>query len=148
VALSLSDPGIVAHFRNELGAMAGGKVDLLFCNGDEARAWTGADNLESAAVRLRASAERFAITLGARGAWIYDGRELHQIPAAPVVAVDTNGAGDMFAGAFLYALTQGFDCRSAGRFANLAAAEVVSRYGPRLPPADHAQLVRQLRPVG
>lgn len=147
VALSLSDPGIVAHFRDELAAMAGGKVDLLFCNGDEARVWTGADSLDTAAVRLRESAERFAITQGAHGALIYDGRELHQIPAAPVVAVDTNGAGDMFAGAFLYALTQGFDHPSAGRFANLAAAAVVSRYGPRLPPADHAQLVRQLRPV-
>ncbi len=148
VALSLSDPGIAAHFGEQLRAMAGDRVDLLFCNGDEARAWTCADDLETAAVRLRASAERFAITLGARGALVYDGRELHQVPATPAVAVDTNGAGDMFAGAFLYALTRDCDCREAGRFANLAAAAVVSRYGPRLPPADHRALVAQLATAG
>ena len=144
VALSLSDPGIVTHYGEQLRAMAGGRVDLLFCNGDEARAWTSADDLETAAVRLRASAERFAITLGARGALVYDGRELHQVPATPAVAVDTNGAGDMFAGAFLYALSRDCDCRAAGRFANLAAAAVVGRYGPRLPPADHGALAAQL----
>ena len=141
VALSLSDPGIVAHFGSELRAMAGGRVDLLFCNGDEARGWTGADDVETAAERLQADAESFAITLGARGALVFDGRQLHRIPATPATAVDTNGAGDMFAGAFLYGLTQGFDHVAAGHFANLAAAAVVAQYGPRLAPARHADLV-------
>lgn len=145
VALSLSDPGIVAHFGNELRAMAGGRVDLLFCNGDEARGWTGADDVETAAERLQADAESFAITLGARGALVFDGRQLHRIPATPATAVDTNGAGDMFAGAFLYGLTQGFDHVAAGRFANLAAAAVVAQYGPRLAPAQHADLLQQFR---
>lgn len=145
VALSLSDPGIVAHFGNELRAMAGGRVDLLFCNGDEARGWTGADDVETAAERLQADAESFAITLGARGALVFDGRQLHRIPATPATAVDTNGAGDMFAGAFLYGLTQGFDHVTAGRFANLAAAAVVAQYGPRLAPAQHADLLQQFR---
>ncbi|MBK9426431.1 MAG: adenosine kinase [Gammaproteobacteria bacterium] len=145
VALSLSDPGIVAHFGSELRAMAGGRVDLLFCNGDEARGWTGADDVETAAERLQADAESFAITLGARGALVFDGRQLHRIPATPATAVDTNGAGDMFAGAFLYGLTQGFDHVAAGRFANLAAAAVVAQYGPRLAPAQHADLLQQFR---
>lgn len=143
VALSLSDPGIVAHFREELRAMAGGRVDLLFCNSDEARSWTGAHDVETAAERLRADAESFAITQGARGALVFDGHQLHQIPATAATAVDTNGAGDMFAGAFLYGLTQGFDHVAAGRFANLAAAAVVAQYGPRLAPAQHAELVAQ-----
>jgi sugar/nucleoside kinase (ribokinase family) len=50
----------------------------------------------------------------------------------PVDAVDSNGAGDMFAGAFLYALTRGEDFPTAGRFASLAAGTVVSQWGPRL----------------
>lgn len=145
VALSLSDPGIVAHFREPLQEMMGGPVDLLFCNSDEARAWTGADNLETAAVRLRESATTFAITRGAHGALVFDGHARHEVPGTPAVAVDTNGAGDMFAGAFLYALTQGLDHPSAGRFANLAAAEVVSHYGPRLPAAAHFPLAQRLR---
>lgn len=60
---------------------------------------------------------------------------------AAAVVVDIDGAGDRLAGAFLYALTQGFDYPSAGRLANQAAAAVVGRYGPCLPVADHPPLV-------
>lgn len=143
VALSLSDPGIVTHFRDELRAMAGGRVDLLFCNGEEARSWTGAPDVETAAERLRTDAATFAITLGARGALVFDGQQLHRIPATPATAVDTNGAGDMFAGAFLYGITRGFAPAAAGRFANHAAAAVVAQYGPRLLPARHRDLLQR-----
>lgn len=132
IAVSLSDPGIVAHFREALLAMMGGRVDVLFCNRDEALDWTDTDNIDEAASAMQAYAETFAITLGAEGALIYDGENMHRVLSQPVKAVDTNGAGDMFAGAFLYGITHGFDYARAGAFANAAAARVVSQYGPRL----------------
>jgi len=46
----------------------------------------------------------------------------------------------MFAGAFLYAITQGENYEPAGRFASLAASKVVSQYGPRLKPEQHQEL--------
>ena len=55
-------------------------------------------------------------------------------------AVDTNGAGDMFAGAFLYAITRGESFPTAGRFASLAAGNIVASYGPRLPAAGYQAL--------
>ena len=54
--------------------------------------------------------------------------------------MDSNGAGDMFAGAFLYAITRGEDFPTAGRFASLAAGKIVANYGPRLPAADYSAL--------
>jgi len=57
--------------------------------------------------------------------------------------VDSNGAGDMFAGAFIYAITRGEDFPTAGRFASLAAGKVVATYGPRLPAADYGALRRE-----
>jgi sugar/nucleoside kinase (ribokinase family) len=54
------------------------------------------------------------------------------VPAAKVKAIDTNGAGDMFAGAFLYAVTHGHSHSQAAWLANQAAAQVVSQYGNRL----------------
>ena len=54
------------------------------------------------------------------------------MPAATVKAIDTNGAGDMFAGAFLYAVTHGHSHIQAAWLANQAAAQVVSQYGNRL----------------
>lgn len=147
-ALSLSDPGMVAHFRDGLEQMLGDGVDLLFCNRDEALAWTGTRSLDEAAEAIAASARTFAITLGGDGALVCDGSRLHHIDPCPVTAVDTNGAGDMFAGAFLYGITQGFDFPRAGRLASIAAATVVTQYGPRLPLAKHQDVLRTFQNHG
>lgn len=140
-ALSFSDPGMVEFFRDGLQEMLGEKgVDLLFCNEAEATTWSGNDDLDATVEALGKISRSFAITLGARGALVYDGEQLIEIDAQPVQAVDTNGAGDMFAGAFLYALGAGHDYASAGNFASLAAARIVSRFGPRLSASEHDEV--------
>jgi len=140
VALSFSDPGMVMHFRAGLEEMVGDGVDLLFSNDAEALEWTGAGDLDAAMEALRGISRRMAITRGADGALLFDGNERHDVAAHAVQAVDSNGAGDMFAGAFLYALTRGEDFSTAGRFASLAAGTVVSQWGPRLPVKRYAEL--------
>ena len=147
-ALSFSDPGIVAHFRNGLQQMLGGGVDLLFCNEAEALQWTASTRLEDAATRLRSIAHSFAITLGAEGALVFDGRNTHRIAPHPVQAIDTNGAGDMFAGAYLYGITHGLGAAAAGQLASRAAAELVTHYGPRLPAAEHSRILRDFSAAG
>ena len=72
------------------------------------------------------------VTLGAKGAIAFDGSASYQIDAHTVEALNTNGAGDMFAGAFLYALSRGEGFQRAGEFAVRAAGEVVKYFGPRL----------------
>jgi sugar/nucleoside kinase (ribokinase family) len=142
-ALSFSDPGMVEYFRDGMIDMVGKRLDLIFCNEDEAMGWAQTDNLDVAVETLKKTAECFVITRGGDGALTYDGTTLTSIPAHKVQAVDTNGAGDMFAGAFLYAITRGEDFPTAGRFASLAAGKVVANYGPRLPAADYAALRRE-----
>lgn len=144
-SLSFSDPGIVGYFRDGLREMLGDRVDLLFCNRDEALSWAQTDNLEQAIAELKTIATTFAITLGADGALVYDGKQLHEIAPHKVKAIDTNGAGDMFAGAFLYAITQGQSFPEAGRLASVAAATVVADFGPRLSTAAQQQVLAQLK---
>lgn len=139
-ALSLSDPGMVEFFRDGLSDMIGKQVDLLFCNKDEALGWTNTDSIEAAAEALKDSARTFAMTMGKDGALVFDGKTLEHVAGEGVKAIDTNGAGDMFAGAFLYAITHGHSYAEAARLANHAAALVVSQYGPRLKPEQHAAL--------
>jgi sugar/nucleoside kinase (ribokinase family) len=140
-ALSFSDPGMVEFFRDGLQEMLGENgVDLLFCNEVEARTWSGTDDMDATVEALKQVARSFAITLGARGALVFDGEQLIEIDSHPVQAVDSNGAGDMFAGAFLYALGAGHDHGQAGRFASLAAARIVSRFGPRLSASEHDEV--------
>ena len=139
-AISLSDPGMVQYFKAGLQEMIGQQVDLLFCNRDEALGWTGETNVETAAEKLKSSARTFAITLGAEGSLVFDGQKLSKVSGELSQAIDTNGAQDMFAGAFLYAITHGHSYTDAARLANKAAAKVVSQYGPRLQPAQHAEI--------
>lgn len=140
VAVSFSDPGMLEHFPAQFRQLVGEGVDLIFANEAETLTWTGAASLEAALDALSLSARRYAVTLGAEGAVCFDGVEKHRIAAPAVNALDSNGAGDMFAGAFLYALTRGEDVATAGRFASLAASTVVSQWGPRLKPEQYATL--------
>ncbi len=131
-ALSLSDPNMVKYFKPGLQAMIGQQVDLIFANEAEAKGMADTDDLMTAVAVLKQLAREFVITRGAHGALIFDGQALIEIDAAPVKAIDTVGAGDMFAGAFLYGLTHGWNHHRAGRLAAEAAAQVVTRFGPRL----------------
>jgi len=142
-ALSLSDPAMVQFFRDGLIEMIGEGVDLLFCNKDEAISFTQTTNINDAIEALKKFATQFAVTCGSEGAFIFDGANLITVSANKVTAVDTNGAGDMFAGAFLYALSQGNDHKKAGEFASLAASKVVSQFGPRLKAEQHGELKKK-----
>lgn len=142
--LSLSDPAMVQFFRDGLLEMIGDGVDIIFCNQDEAMGFTQAHTLEDAITQLKTLANQFAITRGAQGAVIFDVENLIEVSAPRVNAIDTNGAGDMFAGAFLHAICQGYDYKTAGEFACVAAAKVVSQFGPRLKPEQYAALKLEL----
>jgi sugar/nucleoside kinase (ribokinase family) len=143
-AISLSDPGMVEFFKGGLQEMIGNRVNLLFCNETEAKGWADTDDVEQAIETLKSVADTFAVTLGAKGALVYDGEKIIDIAPHSVNAVDTNGAGDMFAGAFLYAITNGHSYEQAGKLASLASATVVSSFGPRLPALKHKELLTQI----
>jgi sugar/nucleoside kinase (ribokinase family) len=132
VAVSLSDPFVVAVFGDALREVIGGGVDLIFCNKDEAMAFTGTESLEAAAEALNQYTKTFAITDGANGAITFDGYIMNQSKGVEAKAIDTNGAGDMFAGAFLYAITAGKSYAWAANLANDCAARIVAQFGPRL----------------
>lgn len=143
-SLSLSDPAMVEFFKDGLVEMIGDKVDLLFCNEAEALHFSGTNTVEDAAQALQQYANGFAITLGAEGALLWDGEQQHKVEAARVTAIDSNGAGDLFAGAFLYGLSQGWDYPRAGKLASQAASTLVAQYGPRLRNEQYAELLERV----
>ena len=142
-SITLSDPSIVEYFRASFEKVIGNGVDLLFCNEDEALKYTETNNLLEAREKMKYIAKKFAITLGKNGVMIYDGDTFIDIESFPVQAIDTNGAGDMFAGAFLYAITHGHSYAQAGKIASLAASRVVSKFGPRLNAGQAQEIMEQ-----
>lgn len=144
-ALTFSDVNMVKFFKDGLIEMIGPSgVDLLFCNESEAKSFTGTSDLFHAREELKKVAKTFVITLGENGAMIFDGTTFIDIEPYAVKAVDSNGAGDMYAGAFLYALTHQHTYASAGKLASLAASKVVSQYGPRLKQQDAQSIKTQV----
>ena len=143
-ALTFSDPAMVKYFLDEMRGVVGQGVDLLFCNEEEAMLYTQTQSVSAAFEKLKECAKQFVVTLGPEGARVWDGQDSIEIDPFPVKAVDTNGAGDLFAGAFLYGITHGFDAAKAGRLASLASSQVVSKFGPRLEAIQAKALLAQL----
>ena len=131
-SMTLSDPNMVKFFRDSMTAMIGDGVDLLFANEDEAMELAGSDNLADAVQMFKKIARKFAITRGSEGALLFDGVMEISIEPQSVKAIDTLGAGDMFAGAMLYGLSQGMSFHQAGDLASLASGKIVTQFGPRL----------------
>ena len=143
-AMTFSDPSMVEHFKDGIAQIIGSGVDLLFCNEQEAMLWTGEENFSAACEKLQTNATKFAITRGGNGARLYDGQRYIDIAPHCVEAIDTNGAGDMFAGAFLFAITHGYDFETAGNLASLASATLVTVFGSRLEPGQHKELLGEM----
>lgn len=131
-AISLSDPNMVTYFRDGLCEIMGDKVDILFCNEQEAKLFTQSDDLSLAKEKLMDFAHSFVITLGSHGALVYNGNEFSHVLSYKTKVLDTVGAGDVFAGVFLYGITHGRSYFDSADLANFAASKVVAKFGPRL----------------
>jgi len=142
-APTLSDINMVKFFKDGLLEIADGGMDMMFCNEDEAKEMFEADSIEGCVDGMKAMAKQFAITRGSQGATLFDGQNVIDIAAVKVDPVDTNGAGDMYAGAFLYGMTQGQSFEQCGELAGAAAAKLITQFGARLPAAEMATIKKQ-----
>jgi sugar/nucleoside kinase (ribokinase family) len=142
IALTLSDSFVVERHRHALLAFIESQVDILFANESEICALFDGGNWAAAAREVRKRVEITAITRGERGSLILCPETEHIVSAAPVAkVVDTTGAGDAYAAGFLFGLANGRSLDICGELGSLAAAEVISHYGPR-PETSLAELAK------
>ncbi len=145
IALTLSDPAMVQYARQGLDELVDDGVDLLFCNEHEAMMYTETDSVDDALAKLKLLSKHIVITLSAKGALIHHDGQTFNVPGRKVTAVDANGAGDAFAGAFLYAVNAGLGYKTAAELAILVSSEVVAKFGPRLDIDVYAQLLQNFQ---
>jgi len=131
-AISLSDPSMVEIFRDNLVKILGNGVDHLFCNEEEALTWAGTDRLDIAVAELKDVGKCLNVTLGKQGSLAVTPHDQTMVPGYEVKAVDTNGAGDMYAGACLFGWCAGMDPAQSAAFGNYAAARLVQTFGARM----------------
>ena len=132
VSLALSDVFCVERHRDAFLDLVHHHIDLLFANEAEIKALYRTDDLDVALRLVRSATAIAAITRGPRGSIVLAEGSTLEIEAAPVErVVDTTGAGDLYAGGFLYGLTNGASPAACGRLGSLAAAEIISHVGAR-----------------
>lgn len=131
VALTCSDAFVVNVFGEAFFA-AMKQADLLFCNATEAQAVTGEATAQAAFAKLKEFVPNAVVTDGPNGSFVRYGGEQTHAAAFPCEPKDLTGAGDMFAGAFLYGISQGVPPGKAARAANFLAMKVITQVGARL----------------
>ncbi|WP_338412150.1 adenosine kinase [Psychrobacter raelei] len=153
IAVSFADPAVVNFAKDGLLQMLGDGVDVIFCNVEEAKLFTGADDIKAAAQALTDFCQLAVVTSGAQDTMICERSEAGQLSliqvATPKVdtVIDTNGAGDNYSGAFLYALANDCTLTQCGQLAGQVASQVVQQFGPRLSLEQYQGIAQQVLPA-
>ncbi|MCP3952489.1 MAG: adenosine kinase [Desulfobacterales bacterium] len=134
ISLDLASFTVVEDAADILGDLVDQYVDILIANEDEARAFTGFSDEEQAIRALSERADLAVLKIGARGSRVaFEGQVTRIEPAGTGAAVDTTGAGDLWAAGFLYGLVNGFDLAKSGRLGSACGYEVCQVVGAGIP---------------
>ena len=145
VSFTLSDSFVVNSFKESLIEFIDSYVDILFCNEVEAKAMTGESDSLSAFKKLQATVDTVFLTLGSKGSLVgKGGQEPVEVKTFPVKAVDTTGAGDLFAAGALYGVLNNHSLEESAVIGSYCAAQVVSHMGGRLPLSSHTDVAKIL----
>ena len=139
-ALDFSSFGVVETCRGVIDELLDQKmIDIVIANEDEAFAYAGVK--EEAALEVLAKKAKVAVVkVGKKGAFIAKDGVVTKVDAKVVKAVDTTGAGDLWASGFLYGYLSGWDMLRSGNLASLVASEVVQVMGAQIPDEGWARI--------
>ena len=144
-AVSLSDAGIVNGFKDKFLEIESYGIDMIFCNDDEAVAFAGTNDLDEAIEYYKSKPYMTAITKGSEGSVVISNGKKIFSPAVEIDPVDTNGAGDMYAGSFMHAYLNGYDIETCAEFSNYASSKIVETFGPWLTPEGYTEVINKLK---
>jgi sugar/nucleoside kinase (ribokinase family) len=132
VSLDLASHNVVRENIGFLQGMVAKYVDIVFANEEEAMAFSGKNSPHEALVTISPQCRITVVKLGKNGSLIRQKDEHHQIGCIPARAVDTTGAGDLYAAGFLYGLIQGYPLNVCGNIGSLLSGKVVEVVGAKL----------------
>jgi sugar/nucleoside kinase (ribokinase family) len=134
ISLDLASFTVVRQAKSVLDDLIVQYVDILIANEDEALAYTGIQDEAQALDRLARDTDIAVLKVGARGSYIQHAGEVFRIPAqGDGTAIDTTGAGDLWASGFLYGLVNGLGLEKSGQLASACGYEVCQVVGADIP---------------
>lgn len=135
ISLELASFEVVNVARDWILAQLKEGVHIVFANEDEIRALFETDeSYDNQARHLASFGGIGVVKIGKDGAWVAKGQELHSIqPVKVAKVIDTTGAGDAWAGGFLYGYLRGYSVAASGALGSALGAECVQHLGPAIP---------------
>ncbi len=143
VALSYSDPFVVETYRKDFLEITEKYCDIVFCNREEARSLSQASDIKQAIAYLQDKVKLAFITDGDKGCHVLHQGEGSHVGGFAAKTIDTNGAGDAFAGGVLYGLANGYDPLASAHWGNYLGSEIVSLHGARLQ-KDYSNQIKEI----
>ena len=132
IILSLSDSFCVDRHRESFLDLINDFVDILFCNEEELKSLFKSIDLEQCKIKINSLCELAAITLGEKGSIIVNKNKTEFIkPFLFGKAIDTTGAGDIFAGGFIHGLINKLSLNNCGQIGSICAGHIVTQIGSR-----------------
>jgi len=134
ISLDLASFTVVEQSLELLERLVADYVDILIANEDEARAFTGESEEKPALSALSEKADIAVLKVGPRGSHIaYGGEAVHIQSMGDGTALDTTGAGDLWAAGFLFGLVNGYELEKCGRLGSACGYEVCQVIGAHIP---------------
>ena len=132
IILSLSDSFCVDRHRESFLNLIKNFVDILFCNEEELKSLFQVVNLDQCETEIKSLCELTAITLGDKGSLIVNKNKTDLIkPFVFGKAIDTTGAGDIYAGGFIHGLIKNLSLNDCGQIGSICAGHIVTQIGSR-----------------
>ena len=132
IILSLSDAFCVDRHRESFLDLINDFVDILFCNEEEVKSLFKINDLEKCKIKIKSLCELTAITLGEKGSLIVNKNKTELIkPFLFGKAIDSTGAGDIFAGGFIHGLINNLSLNDCGQIGSICAGHIVTQIGSR-----------------
>ncbi len=147
ISLDLGSFTLVEESRGFLDEIIDRFVDILIANEDEARVYTGCEDERRAAAALGERVDIGVLKVGPRGSYIrHGGQTLRVAPLGDGEAVDSTGAGDLWAAGFLYGLVEGLPLEKCGQLGSACGFEVCQVTGANVPDEGWQRIRRLLPP--
>ena len=141
ICLDLASYNVVSQNVDFFKSMISKYVDILFANEEEIRSLTG-KSPEEGAVEIKDICDMVVIKLGAEGSFCICEEGMVKVDARPSKAIDTTGAGDLFASGFIYGHMQDLSAETCGQIGAILAGKVIEIIGAKMD-EPHWELLRR-----
>jgi len=144
VCLDLASYNVVEENIEFFETMIAKYVDILFGNEEEIRS-ISKKKPEDGAMEIRKMVETVVIKMGAQGSFCISGDEVIRVGVRPSKAIDTTGAGDLYAAGFLYGHSKGLSHEICGKMGSILAGRVIEVIGAKMDESHWENLRREIQ---